>query len=58
MLTIITGLPGHGKTLYALSMVPEEYKDREIYYHGIDDLKLPWIYLDDPTKWHQLPDGS
>ena len=58
MLTIITGLPGHGKTLLTLSMVPEEYKDRDIYYHGIEELMLPWIYLNDPTKWHELPAGA
>lgn len=58
MLTLVTGLPGHAKTLYTLATVPEEYQDRDIYYYGIEDLKLPWIKLEDPKKWHELPDGS
>jgi zona occludens toxin len=51
MITLITGLPGNGKTLYLLWLVEnirrESEKDgappREVYYSGIRDLNLPWI---------------
>jgi hypothetical protein len=59
MIYLITGLPGHSKTLNALKFVneSEQFKDRPIYYHGINELKLPWNECD-PRKWFQLPEGS
>jgi zona occludens toxin len=30
---------------------------RPVYYHGITDLKLPWIPFD-PQKWRELPPGA
>ncbi|GAB6140861.1 zonular occludens toxin domain-containing protein [Methylosoma difficile] len=44
MITLITGVPGSGKTAYALSeMLKFVGKDsvRPLYVHGIPDLKLP-----------------
>lgn len=60
MLTVITGLPGHGKTLFTLAHVEElrRKSGRTVYYHGIADLTLPWEKLDDPKKWMELPEGS
>jgi zona occludens toxin len=57
VITLLTGLPGHGKTLYALSYVKAqaEREKRPVYYSGIADLKLPWIELDKPEEWHRLP---
>lgn len=59
-LTVITGLPGSGKTLFTLTSV-EEYAKREsfkVYYHGIPQLTLDWEMLDEPKDWHKLPNKS
>lgn len=60
MITLTTGLPGAGKTLRTIWMVEKLRNEsgREVYYSGITDLNLPWILFDDPTKWHELPQGS
>lgn len=58
MLHLITGLPGNGKTLLATAKVPELFGDRDVYVHGIPDLKLPWFNLDNPERWYELPDGA
>lgn len=59
MITMITGLPGNGKTLFALWYIKQkaEKEGREVYYHRIKDLMLPWTE-NDPEKWMDLPDGS
>ncbi len=61
-LYLVTGQPGHGKTAYALDKAFQFQKEgRAIYAHGVKDLdysKAGWTYLDDPTQWEQLPDGS
>lgn len=59
MITFITGLPGNGKTLYALWYIKmkAEKEQREVYYHNIKDLTLPWTVFD-PQKWMMLPKGS
>ena len=65
MITIRTGLPGAGKTLFSiydyiarppLGAAPV----REVYVSGIDlvpDL-LPFTPLDEPTRWMDCPAGS
>lgn len=72
MLTLITGTPGSGKTLYTLNYVKgkAEKENRTVYYSGIRDLTLPWqlfglpngdaarAHETDPSNWHELPDGS
>jgi len=60
MITIITGQPGAGKTLYTLQMVKEwaEREQRSVYFSGIKDLRLPWAELEDGTDWYKLPAGS
>lgn len=59
MLVLVTGVPGAGKTLYALSWVKttSEREKRPVYYSGIEDLRLPWTEID-PTKWADCPKGS
>jgi zona occludens toxin len=59
MLVLVTGLPGNGKTLYALSWVKAkaEKENRPVYYSGIADLKLPWTEFD-PEKWMDCPPNS
>ena len=65
MITIRTGLPGAGKTLFSvydyiarppLGVAPV----REVYVSGIDLVPdmLPYIPLDEPTRWMDCPAGS
>lgn len=61
--SVVTGKPGHGKTLYAVTRIDKLAKEqnRQVYYNGIDDLKLDWLPLEDATKWHDpevIPDGA
>ena len=62
MITLITGVPGAGKTLNTLKLVQEEWgdSDRPIYYRGIRDLTLPWTELTDEQMrtWFDYEDGS
>lgn len=62
MITLITGVPGAGKTLNTLELVSKEWGDseRKIYYRGIRELKLPWEELSDEqmAKWWEFPDNS
>ncbi len=60
MITLITGLPGNGKTLYAISTINDraEKEGRPVYYHGIAELKHDWAQLDNPDEWYKVPDGS
>lgn len=58
MFYLRTGTPGAGKTLSLIDDL-RHVKDRPIYYHGIPDLKLDWVHVDDPLDYHnQIPDGS
>lgn len=58
MLTLVTGTPGAGKSLYVIDHLQDE-TERPVYYHGIDDLKLPWYPLEDPKNWpEEVPDGA
>lgn len=64
MITLITGTPGAGKTLYALTEVFPQFEGRTVYVDGIPDLtlnhELPPGEVEgantDYSKW--LPDGS
>lgn len=60
MLSILTGLPGSGKSLYAMRMMHQQVQTgRPVYAHGIPDLTLDGVTtFDDPTIWHELPTGS
>lgn len=60
MLTLVTGQPGNGKTLYTLGLVEalRLSSGRTVYQAGIPELTLPWEVLDDPQSWPTLPDGS
>lgn len=62
MIVLLTGLPGNGKTLYALNWVKAkaEKEGRPVFYSGIKDLNtavLPWTEFE-PEKWAELPAGS
>lgn len=60
MITLTTGLPGGGKSLYTICYIKQlsEKENRPVFYHGIKDLALPWIYLEDPSNWHECPEGA
>jgi len=60
MLFLVTGLPGNGKTLWCINHVEElrQKSNREVWYHGITDLTLPWKKLEDPKRWDSVPPGS
>ena len=50
MITLITGLPGNGKTLYALQYVADLAKreNRPVWYHNITGLSAE-------LGWHAIP---
>ncbi|ADQ27592.1 putative phage assembly protein [Ralstonia phage PE226] len=60
MLTLITGQPGNGKSLYVIALVEAMRKaeSRPVFYYGIPELTLPWTLLEDPTTWHECPEKS
>ena len=70
MITFISGLPGHGKTLFAMHHI-KEYQEaenklaeeenkppREVYYYGINGVTLDWHEIEDYKEWYKLPVGS
>lgn len=60
MLTLVTGLPGAGKTLWTLAEVERvrASSGRPVFYHNINELKLPWHKLESGRDWATVPDGS
>jgi zona occludens toxin len=66
VITLITGLPGNGKTLYALAWTLQQAAKpltdngppRQVFYSGITDVTLPGWTEFDPEKWFELPAGS
>lgn len=56
MITLITGLPGEGKTLWALTHIKAlaERDQRPVFYARINALKLPWQVID-PFAWMDCP---
>lgn len=59
MITLFTGLPGNGKTLFALATWHDKAlaESREVYYSGIKDLMLPWTEIK-AEEWNLVPDGA
>jgi zona occludens toxin len=59
-ITLVTGLPGHGKTLYTLAKwKPEAEKaGRPVFHNSIPDLNIPGWQTWDVAKWQDLPAGS
>lgn len=63
MITLGTGLPGNGKTLYMLWYIKQkaDKEKREVYYHNVKDLNAQAVgdwQTFDPEKWMDLPYGS
>lgn len=63
MITLITAVPGSGKTLYAISLIDKANKEGRAVYQNIDGLKPeafdnPTLIYDAPADWRDTPDGS
>lgn len=60
MIYFITGKPRHGKGLYSLQTIQKKAlaENRQVYYMGIDGLKLDWKQLDKIEDWPHLPHGA
>jgi hypothetical protein len=70
VISLSTGLPGHGKTLCTIERVerlrletgrPVFYKRKDpdiINDYGIEGLSLPWQPLEDVAKWFDAPAGA
>lgn len=58
MITIITGVPGSGKSALCVDLIISEYKDRLIYNDGLEGLQVENTPID-ALKWHEdAPDGA
>lgn len=66
-LTIVTGVPGAGKTLFTLDRIKREnipekgQKARPVFVFNIPELDYQFFgaqELKDPDKWFELPEGS
>ncbi len=64
MLTLISGVPGSGKTLWTVNQILNnpDYKDRPVYVHNLDGFDFTardgLFPLDDPKTWNNLPEKS
>jgi zona occludens toxin len=60
MLTLVTGTPGAGKTLWTINEVEKlrQESGRPVFYWGIPDLKYEWFELDSAENWYKAPDGA
>jgi zona occludens toxin len=58
-ITLLTGLPGNAKTLYALSEVRKRAlaENRPVFYARIPELRLDWNEIE-PDKWYDAPPRS
>ena len=58
-IVLVTGLPGHGKTVFSLVRWKEESErdGRQVFHNGIKGLNLDWPEFD-PLKWYDLPATS
>lgn len=59
-ITLVTGLPGHGKTLYTLARFkPEAEKaGRPVFHNSIPGLAIPGWQTWEVEKWQDLPPGA
>lgn len=68
MLTIVTGTPGAGKTLFSLHRLKKDFRDgvdeadkRPIYVNGVPEIDYAAFEaepLENPEKWYECPEGS
>lgn len=63
MITLITAVPGSGKTLYSISLIDKALRDGRQVYTNIDSLVLDKFHNNSnlhpaPLDWTLVPDGS
>lgn len=60
MITLITGTPGAGKTLYTVAEELPKFKDRPLFIDGIPDLAITHMEpIGKVDLWHEwIPDGA
>lgn len=59
MIKLITGTPGSGKTLFAVSEILEEAKKGRTIYCDIDGLRIDGVMpIADDLDWRDTPEGS
>lgn len=58
-ITLLTGLPGSGKTLRTVQFIREAVDAGEVVFVcNLNGLKLPHVPFEDPREWRDLPAGS
>lgn len=60
-ITLITGLPGHGKTLKAMQLLDEcRAEGLKCYQYGIDDCdpNVAELWEPGPARWFDMPENS
>jgi len=57
MIVLITGVPGSGKTLYAMTLIAEYLKQGRPVFADIDGVSMDGV-LDGLEDWREAPDGS
>ena len=58
MLTLVTGVPGSGKTAYAVDLLTKEFGDRALFVDGLNGLQLEHVPVD-VLEWPaEVPDGA
>lgn len=60
MITLITGLPGSGKSLFTLKTVKDlaDKENRPVFYQGIPELTLDWQLMEKGEDWVNCPKGA
>lgn len=62
MITLLTGQPGHGKTLRAIHLAMKEREAGRAVYacrvRGLDAEKTGFLEIPSMSEWESLPDGS
>lgn len=57
MITLITGVPGSGKTLRAVYLIMQALKEGRPVYSDIDGISIDGV-LPAPDDWRETPEGS
>ncbi len=58
MMRLITGTPGAGKTLFAVSEIIKAVKDGRTVYTNIEGMNLEGVFPLTENDWREYPDGS